>query len=106
MKTFPSKLHANNKANFPAINYARGLCYLRKTLYEHIISHEESEYFSIDDFIANFPQFKTQDAKKMLNELIQELIDIGWNCKLSFGGTALFIFAEKPPANCWEDMNT
>jgi len=34
----------------------------------------------------------------------EELEELGWKCKKSFGQTALFIYStENPPPSCWDD---
>jgi hypothetical protein len=103
MKSFPSKLKVENKASFKDLNYERNKCYLRRDIYEHIISHEEKEYYSLDDFNQKIKNMSI--VQKMVEELIPELESLGWKCKLSFGGTGLFIYStDLPPSNCWEDV--
>ncbi len=102
MKEFPSNLSVNFKDKFPEYNRNRMKCYLRRDLYEHVISHKESEYFSIDSF--NERVGNLEESKEMLQEIILELKVLGWNCKTSFGGTGIFIYSsENPPDNCYED---
>ncbi len=100
MKEFPTFLKPENKEEFKAKNHERLKCYLRRDLYEHIISHTENEYFSLDDFnrrVNNMEQTKT-----LVDEIIPELTTLGWKCQKAYGDTGLFIYStEKPPANCW-----
>jgi len=103
MKEFPKTLGTNNIENFNEYNYNRLKCYLRRDLYEHIISHNQDEYFSLDKFNEERVN-NLETTKKMLNELVPELEELGWKCKTSYGGTGLFIYnTEKPPSNCWEE---
>ena len=38
----------------------------------------------------------------MISELIPELLNLGWNCKLGYGDTGLFIYSTiNPPSNWW-----
>lgn len=106
MKRFPDTLKAENKDNFPRARYKRLKCYLRRDLYEHILSHEEDVYFSLDDFNKRVNSMEI--TIKLVKEVISELEKIGWKCKTSYGGTALFIYStENPPHNCWqEDQET
>jgi hypothetical protein len=102
MKEFPSRLHADNKDNFPAMNYDRVKAYLRRDLYDHIISREEKDYFELDRFNKN----RLNDVEvlgKMVKEVCTELEELGWTTQLSYGGTGLFIYADEPPANCFPD---
>ena len=102
MKQFPSNLHADNKDNFPKINYARIKAYLRRDLYDHIISREEKDYFELDRF--NKERLNNLDIlNKMVKEIRGELTKLGWATQLSYGGTGLFVYSGEPPANCFPD---
>lgn len=101
MKEFPSTLKPTNKDNFNQMFYNRMKCYLRRDLFEHIISHDENDYFSLDQF--NNRVNNIDMVKKIVDELVPELVSMGWNCKTSFGGTGLFIYStDEPPPSCWE----
>ena len=101
MKEFPELLIVKNKKNLQKINNNRILCYLRRDVYEHVISSDENEYFDLDMFKA---KYKKVEIKPIVKTIISELENLGWNCKLSFGGTGLFIYStQKPPPSCWED---
>lgn len=102
MKEFPDILNVSNKSNFEVICYDRNLCYLRRELYEHIIRYDEDNYFDIEKFCSNF-HIKKLEIESMIQKAITELTSIGWKCKLSYGGTALFIYSDKIPKNCWDD---
>lgn len=107
MKEFPNILSVKNKDSFPYIYYNRVLCYFRKEIYEHVISHDENSYYDLENFGRKF--FKDhKDRVDLVNKLsasiVDELVNLGWKCKLSFGGTALFIYStENPPPSCWDD---
>lgn len=102
MKEFPECLNVKNKESFRDITYNRILCYLRKQLYEHIIGNDENNYFDFDKFRKSY-SITQDDNNKMVNTVVKELTELGWKCKLSFGGTGLFIYStENPPSNCWE----
>lgn len=100
MKEFPAHLKPGNKQKLDEVNLNRLKCYLRRDLYEHVISHEESDYFSLDEFNQRVNNMET--TKKLVGEVMKELQKLGWNCVLSFGGTGLFIYADKKPANCYD----
>jgi hypothetical protein len=103
MKEFPSLLKPKNIGKFEESMYHRVLCYLRRDIYEHVLSHKEEEYFSLDKFNSE----KVNDIKKtikMVDELIPELEKLGWKVKKSYGDTALFIYSTpEPPKNCYEN---
>ena len=107
MKEFPVILSVQNKDQFPSIHYNRVVCYLRKAIYEHVIGHDENSYFDLEKFSRLY--FETNEkreelTKKLSDGIIPELEKLGWKCKTSFGGTALFIYStEEPPPSCWDD---
>lgn len=103
MKDFPTNIGVKNKENFSELYYKKAIYTLRNELYEHIISKEENSYFEIDKFQKKY--YNVPDKiSEMITEVIHELNLLGWNCKLSYGGTALFIYStEKPPPSCWDD---
>lgn len=102
MNEFPYTLNVSNKNNFPEIHYNKILCLLRKKIYNHIIKEDENNYFDLDIFNKSFVKDK-KILDKMLIVIMKELIELGWKCKLSFGGTALFIYSENLPTSCWDD---
>jgi hypothetical protein len=102
MREFSSKLNVQNKERFAEIYYDRLKCYLRRDIYEHVLHKDENDYFSLDDFNRKYNNIDL--VKKAINEIIPELEALGWKCKSSFGGTALFIYStETPPPSCWEE---
>lgn len=101
MKSFPDSLNVKNKDNFKEYFYNRMLCYLRRDIYEHILKEPETNYFSLDKF-SNERVGDIEIVKTMIKELIQELEELGWRCKLGFGETGLFIYSgAEPPSNFW-----
>lgn len=107
MKEFPNILNVKNKVQFPDIFYNRVLCYFRKEIYEHIISHGENSYFDLEKFGREYCKDQTNRVElvfQMSGTIMNELVNLGWKCKLSFGGTALFIYStDDPPPSCWDD---
>lgn len=102
MKEFPSNLHVKNRRNFGTLTYNRVKAYLRRELYEHILMSEEKDYFSIDIFDKKWIN-DIEKTKQMVQEVRDELHELGWNTATSFGGTGLFIYAEEKPRNCYQD---
>ena len=101
MNEFPSILNVKNKEKFPEIYYDRVLSYIRRDIYEHVIKEEENNYFDLDIFQKKY-NLSTEVIDKIVQEIMKELENLGWNCKLSFADTGLFIYStDKPPANCW-----
>jgi hypothetical protein len=104
MKEFPEILNVNNKDKFEDIYNNRMTSYLRQKIYEHVIKNDQNNYFDLDNFRGSYKIKNIEDIKKMTNTIIEELCLLGWKCKLSYGGTALFIYSsDKPPSSCWDD---
>ena len=107
MKKLPIILDVKNKDMFCDIYYNRVLCYLRKDVYEHVISNDENSFFDIEKFARlyyNNKNYNNDLRQKLTTNIKTELEKLGWKCKLSFGGTALFIYSsDNPPPSCWDD---
>lgn len=102
MLEFPVHFKAENKEKFDELFYRRNKCYLRRDLYEHILSCDEENYFSLEKF--NTDRVKNmENTKKMVKEIMKELESRGWKCALSHGETALFIYTNERPKSCWDD---
>ena len=103
MNEFPSDICVLNKDNFSEYNYNRLLGILRADIYNHMLWRNENDFFDFDKFYKL--NFKTKDIDmldKMKIVIMEELNKIGWNTKLSFGSSALFIYSsENPPSSCW-----
>jgi hypothetical protein len=57
--------------------------------------------FDLDRFSRQNEE-KIDVIQKMTETIMEELTQLGWKCKLSYGDTALFIYtSENPPAGCW-----
>lgn len=105
MKDFPSKLNVENKETFSAVYTERTKCYLRRDIFEHVISHDENDYFYLDKFNEKYNDIEL--IRRLVEELIPELEALGWKCNLSFGGTGLFIYStDEPPPSCWQETET
>lgn len=104
MKTFPSQISASNQQNFTVLFRKRVECYLRRDIFEFLLSRPNEEtYFALDNFLNKF-EFNT-DLKKdfptmLSNGILKELEQLGWQTALSFGDTGLFIFSGERPKNC------
>jgi hypothetical protein len=75
---------------------------LRKKIYEHILEENENNFFDLQKFDKKHLK-NLELTLVIVKDIITELEDAGWKCKLSYGNTALFIYStEKPPPSCWE----
>ena len=88
-------------SNFEELNYIRLISLIRADLYELIVSrNDENEYFALDDF-ANRNSCSSL-LSRITSQIVSELNEKGWNTKLSFGDTGLFIYStEDKPSSCW-----
>ena len=101
MKQFPENIRSDNKENFSVVNYDRILYLLRQEIYIHMLKGNENSLFDLDRFSRQNEE-KIDTIQKMTETVMEELTQIGWKCKLSYGDTALFIYtSENPPAGCW-----
>jgi len=68
-----------------------------------MIIEKENTYFELDDFARN-NQLDDEEINNMTATIIEELADLGWNCKTAFRGTGLFIYStNEPPPSCYPD---
>lgn len=103
MKEFPSYLIPKNKESFSIRKYNRNLAYIRMEIYENMIDGDENNYFDLDKFSRKY-NIRKEDLDKMLKDVVDELQNLGWNTKTSFGCTALFIYStDNPPKSCYDD---
>lgn len=104
MRKFPKTINPDNKTNFKNIYIYRLKRYLRRDLFEHILSHDETDYFSFDEFFLRGKVLEKNILEKVIDEVLEELKKLEWNYKKSFGGTGVFIYStDIPPANCWSE---
>jgi hypothetical protein len=97
MKEFNKNLAVSNISEFPNLRNIRLLSKYRKKISEFLVERkDENEYFQLDCFSNSV----NNDITKIL---ISELENLGWKCKLSYGGTGLFIYVSETPSNCWEE---
>lgn len=103
MKELPQRLHVKNKDDFREYYYKRTMCYLRREIYEHVLSSIENFYFTLEDFRVKY-KLSGQEISSMSATIMDELRNLGWTCQLSYGGTALFIYSTvDPPPLCYPD---
>ncbi len=101
MDVFPDNLNSKNKKDFSVYLYDLNKLNLRKKIYYHILKEEEKDYFCIYSFDKKYIK-NIEITKKMINEIITELVCMGWKCKLGYGDTGLFIYSTiEPPTNWW-----
>jgi hypothetical protein len=112
MNTFPKEINIKDNKDiyndiefskkFEKMNYDRIIKELRNDIHILIISRiDENNYFDIDTF-GRSHNYKNKNLEKMISDIRNELENLGWKTKLSFGNTGLFIYStEKEPSSCW-----
>jgi|AACY02.14.fsa_nt_gi IMP cyclohydrolase len=112
MINFPSTFNVKHKKSLNKLQVGSALRDLRKAIAQHMMSYNyekddndtENNYFTLDSFWDNWSGIGEPDRVKIVETVIEDLQELGWNTKTSFGGTALFIYSTKePPKSCWPD---
>lgn len=66
-----------------------------------ILRGNEEDYFDLESFEK---KWKPKNMKVILAKVYNNLDELGWKYKTSFGGTGLFVYSsENPPKTCWND---
>jgi len=104
MNKFPLNLGVKNINYFSEYHYNDILLLFRESIYKHMISNKENDYFDLDKFCKTFCKNRSAVIQDMLKTIIPELELLGWKCQTSFGETGLFIYStEDPPLSCHRD---
>lgn len=97
MNNFPNYLVPENEGKFAEYNKKQQLCYLRKYVFEKMLSKE----FSVPDKclidlqninIGNLGEINYKIDDEIVMELQNELEKLGWVTSCAYGGTILFIY--------------
>ena len=92
MKSFPDKLCPENRKSFPDFKKTRELCKLRQRIVDYMYSKDSDKGFDLKTN-NNYEQYDYTTTDKTLIEIIcKELNTLGWNTKLLYGNTTLFIY--------------
>ena len=104
-RNLPDDLNMDNKLQFPLIFFNTKLSEFRKDIYNYMLSRDnENEYYDLDMWCRKNIKHNTDIMQDYVNIIKNELTNLGWNCKTSFGGTGLFVYStDKPPSSCYED---
>lgn len=102
MKEFPKNLKPENRQVFKAVLKRRVKKDLIKDIFMHIISsQDEKEYYSLDSFLEKYPILTKEEKYTIINSIRDDLTKLEWKTSLSYGDTALFIYKDTPPSNCY-----
>jgi len=89
MKKFPSKLSPSNIELFQDYYVYRQTCYLRKEIYEWMLS---PSFFKDGERCFDLQMKGYGDD--IINVLCQELNDMGWKTRLAFNNSSLYVYRE------------
>jgi len=103
MKSFPQEINVKNLHNFNKINNDRIINIIRNEIYETLIKRKsENEYIDLDKLSKDYCYNNMNTISKIITDISEELHQLGWKTKMSFGDTGLFIYStEDPPTSCW-----
>ena len=103
MERFSEEIIPDNKASFEAIKYTRVLGFLREKITSNILEGDENNYFDLFAFSRRH-NLTDSTMTNMREAVSNELKELGWEVKTSFGGTGLFVYSsEEPPPSCHPD---
>lgn len=102
MNSFPTYINSTNINNFETINKLRIKTSIREDIHNFILNRKnETEYLDLDMLCTKYSK-KMNIIQEIISDLCEELNELEWKTKLSYGDTGLFIYStENPPANCW-----
>jgi hypothetical protein len=94
MDKFGLDIHVSNKVNFSEIKYNNLLAKLRKHVYNFILNGQERNFFDIDVFNRKYVN-DISLMDEIVNKIVIELNNLGWNTYIGFGGTGLYIYSSE-----------
>ena len=106
MKSFPNhftpEVIDESKEVKQDLLFRRTLSYLRKEIYEHVLTNEKNDYYDIEAFMRRkFDRYDKKETESYLEVIRDELHALGWKTGTSYGDTALFIYSGEKPESCW-----
>lgn len=103
MISFTGDIHVRNISNFQHLNIERIACLLRQEIHDLLLTRkDENVYVDLDIFLMKHCNRKACLLENIVKDIRDELHNLGWNTKLGFGETGLFIYStEIPPTSCW-----
>jgi hypothetical protein len=103
MNTFPDHINVSQSEERKTQAFLRLQGLARQEIYELIIKGDERDYFDTSKFSERYTKRDQKLTSELMTRIVKELNDLGWKTQYSFGGTGLFIFADKKPSNCYDD---
>lgn len=104
MNNIPNYMNVNNKHMFSQIHNEKMTSLFREHIVLHMLKGEENDYFDTDKWCREYLDNNCEQMEIILEKIIDELTMLNWKCKLSFGGTGLFIYSsDTQPPSCFDD---
>jgi len=101
MNKFPQKIHVKNVEKFPIIFNNYLLKKLRKDIVMLLVTRKtEKEYFDLSAFLSNNNADK-DNYQSIKLKFEKEIENLGWKFSYGYGNSALFLYADKKPDNCY-----
>lgn len=101
MDSFPTNLTPENKDTFSELYDTYWKRCIREEIYKKIITGDEADFFDHDCF-ARKNYLNLDQIRKLMYQVIDELKELGWKIKTSYGDTAVFIYStDTLPRGAW-----
>lgn len=95
MESFNEDISPSNKDNFTNTWRNRICQRLRKHIYNFILGRKnEKDFFDIDIFNRSYVKDFSL-IEDIVNDIVKELNNLGWNTYIGFGGTGLYIYSSE-----------
>ena len=92
--------------NYQQDSYSHHMSLIRQEVYNHIMRrHSEADYMAFWVFCRDKLNISKELSKTYINQICQELRDLGWICTTTCSDTCLFVDADQNnrPYNCYVD---
>jgi hypothetical protein len=97
-------LNVSNKDQFSDFLYKEHLSILRKEVSYMMLQRNESDFYDIDAFNRKYVK-NMNKTKEMVEKVVNELKELGWNTFIGYGGTGLYVYSDKkPPGTDYENF--
>jgi iron-sulfur cluster repair protein YtfE (RIC family) len=87
-----TRFHVSNKDNFERLLEDENLAILRREICRHLMKENESDFYDITEFNRMYVG-NMNLTNILINRIVTELQNLGWNTFLGFGGTGLYIYS-------------
>jgi len=95
MNSFPETLIPENRNLFSQYKFSSDLSKLRHQIFDYIVSGDTRGFDLKSSTDSNGQYQYSTKSKEIVQKICDELILLGWNTKVSYGDTTLFIFKDE-----------